>query len=85
MIEEIKNWIDLQKDEDLIEISGKTLYKILDKYNNQPDYKSAFEELKKIIDEDKLPRLCNLMSDNSRQNIEYEIKKLEQKYNLGGE
>lgn len=65
-------------------INIDSLFEILDKYNNQPDYKGAWEEFKKIVDDDNTPRLANLMSDGSRRNIEYEIKKLEEEFNLGG-
>lgn len=62
-------------------INYDAVIKIID---NQPDFKSAFEELKNIIKSGKnnvgqiwVSRTCETLTKN--------VEKLEQKYNLGGE
>ena len=62
------------------------IFEILDKYNNQPDYKSAFKELKEYLFETEIAEFNFIHSKEiSRQrksHIEMYIDTLEQKYNL---
>ena len=81
MIEEIKKLINNQllsntnythfSDEDCL----KNILEILDKYNNQSNYKSAWNRLKE--------RNLLLRTPNMRL-LTHEMEELEQKYNLGG-
>ena len=75
MIEEIKKEIELyiiKNHKDRYDEMVDNIFEILDKYNNQPDYKSAWEELKERMNDD---RFCPCFMD---------MQELEQKYNLGG-
>lgn len=72
MIEEIKKEI-LEMNSGILKdiVLTNEVFKILDKYNNQPDYKSAWNELKK--------------NEMAVDKISLDImEELEQKYNLGG-
>ena len=101
MIEEIKKDIYNKNMEDerkfYITISKKTLDEILDKHNNEINYKMILKELKKNIKKE-MKQLKSLeigfdaydeLMINSQISILREvfdnIKTLEQKYNLGGE
>ena len=88
MREEIKEWIKLKEDEDFIEISGKELYKILDKYNNQPDYVKVQNGkecycTERYLDEQYKSAWEELYSEKEMPcSIEY-MQNIEEKYHLG--
>ncbi len=54
------------------------IFEILNKYDNQPDYKGAWDELKET-----LSNYFDLPFADTY--VQVYIKELEQKYNLGGE
>ena len=73
-----KNAVNFDSNDKLkfIKINDK-IAKTLDKYNNQPDYKSAWENLKR--------QGFNRSSDIVAHEYLKDMQELEQKYNLGGE
>lgn len=85
MIEDIKKEVEHCFDRVYLEDKNfiiKKIISILDKYNNQPDYKSAWNELKNKTNEElkQATWACAGLNDTK---ISMQI--LEQKYNLGGE
>ena len=89
MIEEIKKEIDEMFIYDIRRIKGTKKYielidkgyvlGIIDKHDNQPDYKSAFQDLRRYYSNQPF----DIKVDSGR--VLQDIKELEQKYNLGGE
>lgn len=82
MIEEIKKEI-LEMNSGILKdiVLTKEVFKILDKYNNQPDFKSAWNELKETIYKDS----SDTVWLNETTTVIDEMEILEQKYKLGGE
>jgi hypothetical protein len=54
------------------EYEAYILMNYIDKYNNQPDYKGAWEELREELDSDTLYELAF-----------YKMQEIEKKYNIG--
>ena len=69
---EIENAINCRHD---VPITLHTIMEILDKYDNQPDYKKMWEELK-------LYKFARSSKEVSLEYLRY-MQELEQKYNLG--